>query len=80
MRLMTMDEYILLNQPRPLWLPHIDLEQTNLMGAHFEGAYLTGARLGGAYLMMTNLAGANLWSANLEGADLRICQPRRGGP
>ena len=53
--------YMLLNQPKPLWL----------FGADLSGAELRGAKLSGSDLRSTNLIGADLRGADLSGAELR---------
>ena len=57
-------------------IPHADLSDANLSGAHLSDANLSGANMIGANLRGANLSGADmshadLSGANMSGADLR---------
>ncbi len=69
-RVLSIEEYILLNQAPPLWLVGIDLAEADLRGADLRDADLRGARLSEANLQGAILSGANLLFADLRGADL----------
>jgi uncharacterized protein YjbI with pentapeptide repeats len=69
-RTLTIEEYILLNQERPLWLVEIDLAGVDLRGIDFSGSDLRGANLRRTNLRNAKLTGANLLFADLSGADL----------
>ena len=68
--------FMLLNQPRPLWLCGADLSGLDLRGVNLQGATLFSANLNkcglrGADMREANLGGATLIECNLVGADLR---------
>ncbi len=52
------------------WLSEL-IQQGNLKGGQFEGAYLINVNLQDADLVRTNLQGAIVWNTNLQGANLR---------
>jgi len=62
--------YILLNQPKPLWLSHIDLSGMDLRGVLLNGATLIGSNLSGVDLRGATMVDVNLGGANLRGAVL----------
>jgi uncharacterized protein YjbI with pentapeptide repeats len=72
-RPLTIAEYTLLNQPKPLWLVGIDLSQTNLSGIRFQGANLTGANLALADIRYADLQGVNFSDADLTAASFLDC-------
>jgi uncharacterized protein YjbI with pentapeptide repeats len=60
LRLLTIEERILLNQREPLWLAGIDLNHAFLRAVSLRGADLGDANLRAATLTDANLTGANL--------------------
>ena len=62
-----------------IYLPGVDLHQTELQGADLKGTELQGANLRGAELQGANLAWAKLQGANLRGAELQRANLEEAG-
>jgi uncharacterized protein YjbI with pentapeptide repeats len=69
-RVLTTEEYLLLNQDHPLWLVQINLADADLRGVNLSKADLRNANLSNANLSNANLSGADLSGADLRGANL----------
>jgi uncharacterized protein YjbI with pentapeptide repeats len=67
----SLDIYLLLNQPGPLWLAGINLSKAGLQYAELPAANLADADLSQADLRKANLQEADLRNASLKGANLQ---------